>query len=201
MVKISYCSNCHKAYRFHLKKKSICGTCKEPFEIIDVSRTKYFLIQLPILILGFIVIGYSIINLSLMPKKFVEFLGIFIFGFALVLFALAFQMLDNKAMEQLANEKGTEMFSSTESEEIIKKTQFKFPKKQPAKIRNSKPIPMAKSSFEPEDLFIKPNKPKLTQGPSKKEPISRMESTQVKLEELIKPKSKKKKARKIRRAR
>ncbi len=205
MVKISYCPNCDKAVRFHFKTKLICRTCKEPYEQVNVPRTKYFLIQLPILLIGFIVICYSIISLSFSPKKVVEPFGWFFFGFALVLFALAFQILDNKQMELIAKEKGNDSFGTSISgtSETTKRMLTKLPKKEPRKTESSRILPMAKTTTKINDIFFEPNKPH-TMRPAKqmqnKESKQIKETTQVKLTDILQSKPKKKKARKIRRA-
>jgi len=206
MVNIFYCTNCQKAFRFHIIKRNYCRKCKEPFVTINVPRTKYFIIQLPILIIGFVIISYSIITLSFSPKRLVEPLGVFIFGFACVLFALAFQILDNKNMENIGRDMGLQMFGTIDKESKITKTQFKLPKKQPltthqpVPIKKGKIIPEAKLSINSHDIFFQPNKPVKNPPIDITKTIRKKETTQIKLEELLKPKTKKKRARKIRRA-
>ena len=200
MVKISYCPNCDKSFRFHFKRRFICRTCKEPYKSIDVRRTKYFLIQLPLLIVGFIIICYSAFLFYTEKARFFEPLGYTIFGFAFVLFALAFQILDNKKMETLGKEKGRTMFDEGSSKEESPFKQMRLIGEKSEKTKSEKIVKRPKKSIPTENMFIQPNKPGDRMSIQKSSRIVKKEPTQVKLDELIKPSQKKKKARKIRRA-
>jgi hypothetical protein len=202
MVKISYCANCQKAYRFHFKKRFICRTCKEPFENIEVPRTKYFLIQLPLVVVGFIIIAYSAFLIAISDTQLVEPLGYFIFGFAFVLFALAFQIMDNKNMESHALDMGRNKFEDGVPNEAKSSGPTKFLSGSQRKITSELIVKKPKKVNQPNELFTSPNKPSkqrlastgIIGNRNKKEP------TQVKLEVLMKSGQKTKKARKIRRA-
>jgi hypothetical protein len=211
MVKVSYCPNCMKAYRFHFKKKLICRSCKEPFETIDVKRSKYFTIQLPILFIGFILLFYSVYKFSSTSDRLAENFGFFIFGIALVLFALAFQILDSKNMELLAKNKGLKKYGEitdvqTTSKDMHKIKTLDFDMEEGKK--DSRVIRGPKKKVTADDLFVKPNMPEpshssrlnrpVVKKPSKK-PINKS-SKQVILDDMSDSAPEKKPARKIRRA-
>jgi len=199
MVKVSYCTNCQKAYRFHLKKKFICTECKETMETIDVPRSKYFLVQIPLLISGFVIICYSIFKMYIDPKRLAEPFGLFIFGFSLELFALAFQMMDNKTMELMGKDVGQRQFAIKGQEERVSRDKIKTMKKPQEKIFISKTLTNEKTKTPVEDLFIQPNRPRTTIKKPKKKP-SDQPVTVSELKKIAKTKPKEKKARKIRRA-
>lgn len=199
MVRVSYCPNCQKAYRFHFKRKLICRTCKEPFEYVKVPRSKYFLVQIPFLIIGFILIFYSAYVLSSPTERFAEILGYFILGFAIVLFALAFQMMDNKKMEILAKEIGRKEFGMKDKDEQGF-GRFRFTEKETEDIEPERVIKKPKKELKPEDLFFQPNKPQRTQPVKKNVPIQRKAPKKVRFEDIIEEDTKKKPARKIRKA-
>ncbi len=199
MVKISYCSNCQKAYRFHIKRRALCDTCKEAYELIDVPRTKYFLIQFPLLLVGMLIIIYSIYLLSIEQVKFAEPMGYFILGFSALLFALAVQIMDNKAMELHGKELGIDKFGTQTEKDQISELKIKTKKEQPEKTKSDRVITTEIKKVTQKELFTKPNKQKTII----KEPKSKPSGAPVKistLKNIIKPGSDKKKARKIRRA-
>jgi hypothetical protein len=170
MVKLAYCPECEKAYRFHLKKRLVCPSCRESYETIDVPRTKYFLIQFPFVIVGFIIICFSVFYLVIEQDRMVEPFGLFILGFALLLFALAIQFTDNAKMEQKGTELGRERYATKTEKDRVVADRFK-----PASIGISMSMNDTDSKYEQtklnlqeqkEDgsvsisqLFVKPNKP------------------------------------------
>jgi hypothetical protein len=199
MVKISYCPNCEKAHRFHLKKKSICSNCRCVFEVIEVPRSKFFIIQLPLVIIGFIIICFSAFIIYLERERFAEPLGYFILGFALILFGLAFQIMDNKNMEQSGREMGLQMFSSNTEKNRISDDRLKIVGKKEEFIKSERISIKSLTKPSSNYLFSKPNKPetiiKKPKHLEKNEPI-RIDN----ITSLIKSKSGKKRARKIRKA-
>ena len=200
MVKISYCVKCNKAYRFHLKKKWICRECKELFEDVEVQRTKYFLIQFPLLMIGLIVIFYSVFMLSQVPARIAEPIGYFIFGFSILLFALAFQFLDNKQMEQQGVILGKRKFTDLELAERADE-RFK-PRIKGAKKSKIDKLEERSKEMTAEELFIQPNKPKvIKKKPKHKEKEEKTEQPvkTTKIKSIFPTKPEKKPARKIRR--
>ena len=211
MVKISYCPNCKKAYRFHFKKKLICRSCKEPFESIEVKRGKYFIIQLPILFTGSMLLFYSVYMFSSISNRIAENLGFLIFGIALVLFALAFQILDSKNMEKLAKDEGLKKYGDIIGKPETARDRHKiktldFDKKDGGKYSQVLKVP--KKKITADDLFVQPNKPdtlatrRLTTPIHKKYPKNMVKkpSKQISLDVLADNPPEKKRARKIRRA-
>ena len=106
MVEINYCPRCKKAERAHLVKRALCKRCLEEYKVINVSRSKYFIIQLPILMLGLAFIIYTIFLFINDPRKIAEVFGNLMMAIAFFLFALGFQFMDSKAMEEEAVEVG-----------------------------------------------------------------------------------------------
>ena len=195
----------------------ICNVCKEPYEDIDVNRTKYFLIQFPLLFIGVVIIAYSLVFASINPERLAEFLGYFIMGISLLLFALAFQITDNKNMELQAKEIGISRFSHETEEEVLPDDELATSRKRTEQIKE---VEVAKTESKPtssaSDLFLQPNKPsesissvrsRILKTPTKsteriiKRPTKAEEPIQIKsLKKMIRPEPEKKKARKIRRA-
>jgi uncharacterized protein (DUF983 family) len=170
MVKLAYCPECEKAYRFHLKKRLVCPNCRETYETIDVPRTKYFLIQFPFVFVGFIIIIFSVFNMLIEQERLVEPFGLFILGFALLLFALALQFTDNAKMEQQGSELGKQRYATKTEKDRVTGERFK-----PASVSIGMSVDEANSKYEQtkldqleqkddgsvsiSQLFVKPNKP------------------------------------------
>ncbi len=106
MVEINYCPRCKTAVRLHLLKRVFCKRCLEEHKKINVTRSKYFIIQLPFLMLGLAFFIYTIMIFSTEPRKIAETIGYLILSMAIFLFALGFQVMDSKAMEEDAVEIG-----------------------------------------------------------------------------------------------
>lgn len=191
------------AKRFHFKKKLVCVKCKGNLETFDVSRTKYFIIQFPFLIIGFLIICFAAFYLYLDPIRPSEPIGLIILGFALILFALAFQIMDNKQMEKEAKDLGMKKIDSkVEKERIsIEKTEkqniplIKDNSKRSEKISQKDNVQMSL-----DQLFSKPNKPlSEIKRPSKQLKTKRPIKTQ-KISDIHMTKPDSKKPRKIRKA-
>jgi hypothetical protein len=147
-----------------------------------------------LVVVGFCIIGYSAFLISVSESTLVEPFGYFIFGLAFVFFGLAFQIMDNKYMETKALELGKQ----TISEEKITPTDNMSIKQN--KITSELIVKKPKTTRPKEDLFTRPNINHIKGTSMSKRPSQRNEPTQVKIEDLLSPKQKKKKARKIRRA-
>jgi hypothetical protein len=200
MVKIAYCPTCEKANRFHIKKKLICNNCKSVLETVEVPRTKYYIIQFPLLIIGFIIICFSAFYLSIEREKIAEPFGIFILGLALLFFALAFQIMDNKQMEQTGKEIGLLKFGSKVEKDRITSDKLRISGAKD-KLIKSEILPQKENvQVSLDQLFLKPNRPNITM---KQPPKSVKKPGPVglsKLSTIVKTKHGKKKARKIRKA-
>ncbi len=112
MVEINYCPRCKKADRMHLVKRGLCKRCLEEYKQVNVLRTKYFIIQLPFLMLGLAFLIYAIYIFTTDTRKIVEFIGNTFIAMAFFFFALGFQFMDSKAMEEEAIEIGRHKYSS-----------------------------------------------------------------------------------------
>jgi len=209
MVKISYCKNCQKAKRFHVRTGFICKECKEEYKTLEVPRTRLFWITLIFIVIGFSLIAYSLALLLTNPASIAVPLGYFIFGITFFLFTLAVQFLDNEKMELKAQEIGIEKFGGNlekdqllkEDEATIEKSEKfsigkKVPKKMPKKLPKTSTVPKSKST---DNFFSQPNvahkisrKP-IPLGSNKRKSIN-------KVTEVIIQKPTKKRARKIRKA-
>jgi hypothetical protein len=221
MVRLSYCQNCQKAYRFHFKRRLICRKCREPYEAINVPRSKFFILQTPFLIVGLILIFYAIGAMSIDPERFSEPLGVFFFGFVIVLIALVLQLTDNERMEKAGRELGMEKFGADATDPSSKITDSKYtqltlPSKGPLKKKRPKESTKTEKLDQLDGLFSQPNKPRGREmkpkplkdllketgasNPVRSKPLAKRTPVQIKLEDLGRPKSKKKPARKIRRA-
>jgi hypothetical protein len=117
MVEINYCPRCKKADRAHLVKRGLCRRCLEEYKTINVSRSKYFIIQLPLLMMGVAFIIYTIYLFINDPRKIAEVFGNLLMAIAFFLFALGFQFMDSKAMEEEAVEIGRHKYSSDDDKE------------------------------------------------------------------------------------
>ena len=164
-----------------------------------MTRSKYFLIQIPFLIIGFILIFYSAFVLSSPDVRFVETFGYLIFGFAIVLFAISFQIMDNKKMEFIAKNLGRKEFGSKDKDEP-EFDRVKFTDTEQEEVKTEKVIKKPKKELKPEDLFFQPNKPKRTQPVRKNIPIQKKEPKEVKFDYVNKKETVEKPARKIRKA-
>ncbi len=200
MVKLAYCPNCEKASRFHIKNKLICNKCKGVFETVEIPRTRYYVIQFPLLIIGFIIICYSAFYLLIEHEKIAEPFGIFILGMALLLFALAFQIMDNKQMEKTGKDLGMQKFSAGVEKDRITSDKFRLTGAKDKFILSEKLSQKENVQASLDQIFLKPNRPKTI---IKRPPKHMREAGPMgmnKLSTLIKTKPGKKKARKIRKA-
>jgi hypothetical protein len=154
---------------------------------------------------------YAIFALALSPGRYWEPMGYFVFGLALVLFALSFQMTDNKNMELKALELGRQRFEEKETkpEFDFEPSQTKLFVKKTEKLEATRVMKKPKQITTANDLFFRPNKPtskvnlendEIPIRTKSKTRSQKKDPTQVKLDDLLKPKPKKKPARKIRRA-
>jgi hypothetical protein len=158
-----------------------------------------------LVVVGFCIIGYSAFLISVSESTLVEPFGYFIFGLAFVFFGLAFQIMDNKYMETKALELGKQTFSEekitpTDNMSISTPSQTKLFASKQNKITSELIVKKPKTTRPKEDLFTRPNINQIKGTSMSKRPSQRNEPTQVKIEDLLSPKQKKKKARKIRRA-
>jgi hypothetical protein len=151
------------------------------------------------LIVGFILIFYSAFVLSSPDVRFVETFGYLIFGFAIVLFAIAFQIMDNKKMEFIAKNLGRKEFRSKDKDEP-EFEKYKFTDTEPEDEKIERVVKKPKREIKPEDLFFEPNKPKRTQPVRKNIPIQKKEPKEVKFDYDDKKENVRKPARKIRKA-
>lgn len=121
MVKINYCPKCAKASRDHIANRVICRICKTQFEVINISRSRYFVVQFFFLFLGFaFLIGSGIFLIGPRMQIF-KFLGFAVLGIAMWLFTLVFQMMDSKDMEFRAEQRAS-MQLEDELDETITRT-------------------------------------------------------------------------------
>ena len=190
-----------KSVQIPFKKKFLCTECKETFEQVDVPRSKYFLLQFPLLMIGFIVIGYSIFILSKAPNRLAEPVGFTIFGFALVLFALAFQIMDNKQMEAQGITLGITKYRDRAEEDRAGSDKFRHPKKVAKKQFTKKPKEDVDTDLPAEEVFVQPNKPrtKVKKPKQRSQPIKKPVKV-TKLKKILGNEPEEKRPRKIRRA-
>lgn len=104
MVAIKYCPQCQKAKREHLFKTVICQFCGSEMVSVEASRTRYFYLMLPFLLLGVIFHLYTMYGLILAEEKLdTSFtFGLVLLGIGMYIIAIGFQVLDSKQMEKEA---------------------------------------------------------------------------------------------------
>jgi hypothetical protein len=98
LVKIHFCPKCKKASREHLFKKVFCKVCNTSYDVINIPRSRYFIVQFIFLFLAITILLGSFIVYYPYDKIF-EFMGISILGISMLVFTLYFQMLDSREME------------------------------------------------------------------------------------------------------
>jgi hypothetical protein len=117
MVKIHYCPKCKKATREHLLRKIYCKVCKSEYEIINVSRSRYFIVQFIFLIMGFVFLFSAFLFID--PRERIyESMGVAFMGISMWLFTLLFQMMDSKDMEGRAEQQVMDREKEDEGEGI-----------------------------------------------------------------------------------
>jgi hypothetical protein len=117
MVKIHYCPKCKKATREHFLRKIYCRVCKSEYEIINVSRSRYFIVQFIFLIVGFVFLFSAFLFID--PRERIyESMGVAFMGISMWLFTLLFQMMDSKDMEGRAEQKVMDREKEDEDEGI-----------------------------------------------------------------------------------
>ena len=104
MVKIHYCPKCKKASREHVFKKVRCKTCETNYDVIQISRSRYFVVQFIFLTLGFFFLIAAFVITD--PRvRIYEFLGVSFMAIAMWIFTLYFQIMDSKDMEFRAEQR------------------------------------------------------------------------------------------------
>ena len=152
------------------------------------------------LFIGFAVICFSIFIMITNRERLAEPIGMSILGFSILLFALAFQIMDNKLMEEQGKEIGDRKYSKKiETERVPASERIKTFQK-PAEPLLSARL-QKKEHIQPTitEFFSKPNRPETIV----KKPRRTMNTEPIriaKLTNIIKNKPEKKRARKIRKA-
>ena len=116
MAEINYCPRCKTAVRMHISKRVFCKRCLEEYKKINVTRSRYFIIQLPLLMLGIAFLIYTIMIIPDERGRLAETMGYMILTIAIFLFTLGFQVMDSKAMEEDAIEIGRHKYPTDDDE-------------------------------------------------------------------------------------